>query len=529
MSKLIKDSSDREVVALTLLLEVAQVLSRSLELRETTSIVLQKMAEHMGMMRGTITILNRETDEIVIEEAYGLSEEERYRGRYRVGEGVTGQVIQSGQAAVVPRISQEPLFLDRTRSRKKNRLGDKHDVSFFCVPIAIGNEVVGALSADRLFAEDIAFEEDVRLLSIIASLIAQAVKLRRESREQIARLEAENANLQEQLGARFKPANMIGNSHAMSKVYSLIEQVAGSDATVLILGESGVGKELVAHALHYSSPRAGRPFIRVNCAALPEGVIESELFGHEKGAFTGALAQRKGRFELAEGGTIFLDEIGDLSGATQVKLLRVLQEREFERVGGGDTLKANVRVIAATNRDLDKLIREGRFREDLYYRLHVFPIFVPPLRERKTDIILLADHFVEKYTQTRHRSVRRISTPAIDMLMAYHWPGNVRELENCIERAILLSRDGVIHGHHLPPSLQTAEASGTEPEGRLESALNALEKEILVDTLKLTRGNMAAAARRLGLTERVMGLRVAKYAIDPRRFKSMTAAIFTPD
>jgi Nif-specific regulatory protein len=305
----------------------------------------------------------------------------------------------------------------------------------------------------------------------------------------------------------------------MQAVYDLIAQVSGSDATVLIRGESGTGKELVAHAIHYNSRRAGKPFIKVNCAALPETVIESELFGHEKGAFTGAVSARKGRFELADGGTLFLDEVGDLSAGLQIKLLRVLQEREFERVGGARTLKVDVRLIAATNVELEKLIASGRFRQDLYYRLNVFPIRIPPLRERKTDILQLADYFVEKYGKSNHKQVRRISTPAIDMLMSYHWPGNVRELENCIERAVLLSDDDVIHGHHLPPSLQTAEASGTAFRGPLKGSLAGVERELVLESLKSCRGNMAKAARALGISERIIGLRVRKYGIDIWRFR----------
>jgi Nif-specific regulatory protein len=259
--------------------------------------------------------------------------------------------------------------------------------------------------------------------------------------------------------------------------------------------------------------------VEVHCAALPETLLEGELFGHEKGAFTGALAQRKGRFELAHTGTIFLDEIGDLTPATQVKLLRVIQEREFERVGGTATIRIDVRIIAATNRDLELLAGEGKFRQDLYYRLNVFPIHVPPLRERKADIMLLADHFVETYAKASHKDVRRISTPAIDLLMSYHWPGNVRELENCVERAVLLADSEVIHAHHLPPSLQSAESSGTAHRGTLEESLEALERDLITDALKTTRGNKAKAARALGTTERLIGLRIARLAIDWRRFR----------
>ena len=285
------------------------------------------------------------------------------------------------------------------------------------------------------------------------------------------------------------------------------------------MGESGVGKELVAAAIHYNSERSSAPFIRVNCAAFPETLIESELFGHAKGAFTGAHAMRKGRFEVADSGTLFLDEIGDLPPLVQVKLLRVLQEKEFERVGCNTTIKTNVRLIAATNRDMEALIAEGKFRQDLFYRLNVFPVYVPPLRERKTDIMLLADFFVEKYNKKLNRRVKRISTGAIDMLMRYHWPGNVRELENAIERAVLMSADDVIHGYHLPPSLQTAEASGTSATGKLDAILESVEKDVLIDALKATNGNASQAARMLGITERIMGLRIKKYSLDSRRFK----------
>jgi Nif-specific regulatory protein len=297
-------------------------------------------------------------------------------------------------------------------------------------------------------------------------------------------------------------------------------QVAATNTTVLIRGESGTGKELIAHAIHYNSLRANKPFVKVSCAALPESLIESELFGYEKGAFTGAQQRKKGRFELAEGGTLFLDEIGDINLATQVKLLRVLQEREYERLGGTETLKTNVRLVTATHKDLEKAIQQGTFREDLYYRLNVFTIFVPPLRERKTDLLLLADHFLESFSRTHSKSIKRISTPAIDMLMSYHWPGNVRELENTLERAVLVCDGHVIHAHHLPPTLQTAEASGTVTRVSLKDAVAAYEKDLISDALKTTRGNRAKAARLLNTTERIINYQVRKYAIDYRRFKN---------
>jgi Nif-specific regulatory protein len=276
---------------------------------------------------------------------------------------------------------------------------------------------------------------------------------------------------------------------------------------------------MIAHAVHYSSPRAAKPFVKVSCGALPESLIESELFGYEPGAFTDARSQKKGRFELAHGGTLFLDEVGELTLATQVKLLRVLQEREFERLGGVQSIKVNVRLIAATNKDLELAVKQGTFREDLYYRLNVFSLFLPPLRERRPDILLLADHFVQKYGTDHGKDVRRIATTAIDMMMSYHWPGNVRELENCLERAVLVCEGGVIHAHHLPPTLQTAEVSGTLPRLSLAHAVESYEKDLILDALKSTRGNRAKAARLLDTTERILGYKIKNYAIDSARFR----------
>lgn len=505
-----------EVSELSLLFEISRILDSSLNLRDVVHPVLEALGRHLEIRLGVLSLLNRATERISIEAAYGLSESQQRRGWYKIGEGITGGVVQSGEPAVVPKIADEPAMVHRTGAASNPVLAE---LSFICVPIKAGNSVIGSLSTDKLFPPEVPFAEDVRLLSIIASMISQAVKLRQAAQEERRRLLEENDRLQEELKNRFRPQNLVGNSEGMNSMFRLVAQVSRSDATVLVRGETGTGKDLVAHAIHYNSARAAKPFIKVNCAALPDSVIESELFGHERGAFTGAVAARKGRFELAHGGTLFLDEIGDLSSATQVKLLRVLQDGEFERVGGNATQRSDVRVIAATNRNLEELIEREEFRADLYYRLNVFPIHIPPLRERKTDLLLLADYFVAKYGGENHKQIKRITTPAIDMLMSYHWPGNVRELENCIERAVLLSNDDVIHGHHLPPTLQTAEASGTTPSGSLQGTIGAVERELIQDALKWARGNMARAARSLQISERIMGLRVRKYGIDPAAYK----------
>ncbi len=313
--------------------------------------------------------------------------------------------------------------------------------------------------------------------------------------------------------------NIEGNSGKLKEVFSLIQSVSSTSTTVLLRGESGVGKELVADAIHYNSTRKTKAYIKVNCAALPESLIESELFGHEKGAFTGADSQRVGRFEAANGGTIFLDEFGDIPANVQVKLLRVIQQREIERLGSTKPIKIDVRIICATNKNLEKMIEEGNFREDLYYRINVFPVYIPPLRERLHDIPALADHFIARFNEKNSRNIKRITASAIDCLMVYHWPGNIRELENCIERACILSTDDVIHTYNLPPTLQNAVSSETKSNGTLDTILGKIEKQVIQDTLLATGGNLVKAAAQLGITERIMGLRIRRYAIDPKRFK----------
>ncbi|MEO6654491.1 MAG: sigma 54-interacting transcriptional regulator [Pyrinomonadaceae bacterium] len=387
------------------------------------------------------------------------------------------------------------------------------------VPIVLRGSTVGLIALGFPAGADAPEKDIIALLKVISAMIAQALRVERKVSEESRKLAEENVHLKQELKEKYDFGHLIGNSSPMRQVYDQVTQIAKSNATVLLRGESGTGKELIANAIHYNSLRSKRPFIKVNCAALPETLIESELFGYEKGAFTGASTRKRGRFEMADGGTLFLDEIGDLPPQTQVKLLRVLQEREFERLGGTETIRINVRLITATNKDLEDAIAKSNFREDLFYRLNVFTIFLPPLRERKSDILLLAEHFLEKYEIEHKKAVRRISTPAIDMLTAYHFPGNVRELENAIERAVIVCDSNVIHGHHLPPTLQTAELTGTETRVTLASAVEAVERDMIQDTLKSTRGNIAKAAMILDSTERILGYKIKRYGVDPRRFR----------
>ena len=506
-------TSLRELEALY---EAATAIGGTLDLRQALADVLRILAGRLGMMRPTVTLISPEEDEVQVEVAHGLSHQAVRRGRYKRGEGITGRVLDTGQPVVVPHIKDEPQFLDRTRTRGKTV---EEDISFLCLPIVFDRKVIGTLSVDRVFESDAALEADLRVLTVITQLIARtAVKLEALNREKEA-LHRENERLSMALADKFSTHRIVGNSNKMKEVFHLINQVCESTATVLIRGESGTGKELAATAIHFNSPRAKGPFIKVNCAALPASLIESELFGHTKGAFTGAVKDKPGKFELAHGGTVFLDEIGSVTMEAQTRLLRVLQEREVERLGDIRSRQVDVRVLAATNRDLEAAMGENEFREDLYYRLNVFPIFMPPLRERPTDILLLADHFVEKFSRLHKKDVRRLSTSAIDALLVYHWPGNVRELENCIERAVLLANEPTIHAHHLPPSLRTAEQTDTTVSKSLADILAGVERDLIGDALKSARGNMAEAARLLQTTERVIRYKVGKYGLNPKRFR----------
>jgi Nif-specific regulatory protein len=506
----------KTIEEVTLLYEISEALNEHLDLKKSLYKVLDILSTSMNMVRGTITILNPMTNEINIEVAHGISKSAVERTTYKLGEGITGRVIQTGKPVSVPKISQDPQFLNRTATRK---LKLDQELSFICVPVKKTAEVIGALSVDCPYDSEYSLNEGEKLLGVIATMIARHVIKLETIRMEKEQLRKENARLRNELETKYQFNNIIGNSNKMREVFQMISQVSRSNATVLVRGESGTGKELVANSIHYNSHRSKNHFVKVNCAALPTNLIESELFGHEKGSFTGAIKKKIGKFELADKGTLFLDEIGSIDLDVQVRLLRVLQEKEFERVGGHETLKTDVRIIAATNKNLETAVEDESFRGDLYYRLNVFPIYLPPLRERKTDIMMLCDHFLEKYNKENKKEIKRFSTPAIDMLMSYHWPGNVRELENCIERAVLLCEEGVIHSYHLPPTLQTGTESGTLPAIGIDDAVANLEKEIIIDALKNTRGNITLAAQLLRTTVRKFGYKAKKYGIEYRQFR----------
>jgi Nif-specific regulatory protein len=501
---------DRKIRELTALYEVARLVASSLDLEATITAILGALAEHLDMERGTLTLLDPANGQLAVRASHGLTRGEMKRGLYKVGEGITGRVYASGAPFVVPDITKEPLFLDRTGARRDVA---KENVSFIGVPVEVHGKTIGVLTVDKLFAREVDFEEDIRLLKTVASIVGQAVKLHEMIEAGKAALVQENRLLREEVGKRVSLPSIVGGTKRMQEVFRAAELVANSRSTVLLRGESGTGKELVAKAVHHLSPRSAGPYVRFNCAAVPEGLLESELFGHEKGAFTGASGAKKGRFELADGGTIFLDEIGDLPLALQPKILRVLQEQEFERLGSERSVKVDVRVVAATSRDLERLLAQELFREDLYYRLNVVPIFIPPLRERREDIPALVDHFARRAGEERGRAV--CFTPAaVAALAAHAWPGNVRELENTVERTVVLCDKQIIDAADLMLLTAGVPSAGTGGDG-LPRTVHDVELRMLREALEATGWRQAAAARRLGITPRQIGYRIRRHGLVP--------------
>jgi len=522
MSKTIKESflkkegklSIHTYEELAALHAIAKIFAQPEDLREQLEQVLQEMSSRLGMQRGMISLVDREKKEVWLDVAHDINID-GLEVTYKPGEGITGKVAETGRPMAVANLGQATHFLDRTGARRNL---NRTELSFLCVPIIYDSSVVGVLSADKVALEVENLDKELALLSSVSELMAKAVHIRA--------LEEENRRLRKIVGEHRAPSlEIIGHSKPMQEVFGLVAQVADSNTTVLINGETGTGKELIARAIHSNSPRKGGPLVQVNCAAIPDTLIESELFGHEKGAFTGALQQRRGRFEEANGGTIFMDEVGELSAAAQVKLLRVLQEKRFQPLGASRVVNVNVRIIAATNRNLEQDILSDRFRADLFYRLNVFPIYLPPLRERGSDVILLADHFLLKYSSEMGKKVKRISTAAIEAFLSHKWPGNVRELENCIERAVLLTKTDTVDCAHLPPSLQLKETETERKENsKLSSVVKAQERSLIIDALQEAGGNQTKAAKVLGTTKRIIQYKISKMGIDPKMFRKINKA-----
>ncbi len=467
---------------LAILNEIGHILSSTLELRDAFGKMMQIISDKLVMRRGTLVLLDESTGRLRTEAAIGLTSEEIDRNRFAVGEGITGNVVATGRARIIPDLRSEPDFLNRTGRLAAAGVGEQQ-ISYLCIPIKIESRTAGALSVDKPYVSDEQLRSDHEFLDIISAFLAQAIQINRMVMRQKEELLEENAQLRAQVRDRYRFENIIGDSPAMHEVFATVGQVANSRATVLLLGETGTGKEMIAKAIHYNSPRRDKPFVRVNCGAMTSTLLESELFGHVKGSFTGAIRDKIGRFEAADGGTIFLDEIGTMEPQLQVKLLRVLQEREFERVGDTAVVKVDVRVIAATNVDLQEEVAKANFREDLFYRLNVVSIYLPPLRNRREDIPRLIDYFLDKYNSINERKLRRISRDMLNILMRYPWPGNVRELENAIERAVVLSRDEDFTEDLLPLSLAmfAAQRRSTQSSESIETITGRLADQAIAD------------------------------------------------
>jgi len=500
-------------IELATLYRVSEVLSCSLDPRETMQGVLKVLHEQGSLSYGMVSLVDEETGELLVSALHDESPRPMESVRYRPGEGIVGTILSSAEPIIVRRISDEPRFLDRLGVYKP-------ELPFIGVPINIGeDETVGVFTAQPSRTTDL-LDEQVRFLEMIANLIGQAVRLARQVHDEKQQLRDERDTLRRRVKGEHGFTNIVGHTQNMRVVFDQVRQVAKWNTTVLVRGESGTGKELIANAIHYNSPRANGPFIKLNCAALPDNLLESELFGHEKGAFTGAVSQRKGRFEQADGGTLFLDEIGEISPAFQAKLLRVLQEGEFERVGGLKTLKVDVRVIAATNRDLESEVQSGEFREDLYYRLNVMPIRTPPLRERVEDLPDLARFLVNKIARAQGRGLE-ITDSAIRLLMRYNWPGNVRELENCLERAAIMSADGNIDRDAINVTgIEERIQPGEQPSAASKIDFNDPdldERERVIAALEEAGWVQAKAARLLDMTPRQIAYRIQTLNIKVRQ------------
>lgn len=498
---------------LRVLFEISRVIGEALNLPQALDRVLGIMSDTLSMKRATVTLRNSRTGSLAIYASYGLTQREMSRGVYSQGEGVTGCIFQTAQPFYVPDVSREPLFLNKTQSRDL----DKGKVAFVGVPILLQGEPIGVLNVDRLFGEEVSASEDIRFLTIVAQLIGQFVQLNRQVEQRERLLRRQNKQLKDEISSRYNNFFIVGKSPTMRELQGLLGKVAPAKASVLLLGESGTGKTLVARIIHEMSKRADGPFVKINCAALPENLLESELFGHTKGAFTGATEEKPGRFENADGGTIFLDEIAEMPVALQAKLLRFLQDKEFERLGSPKTHKVDVRIIAATNQDLPDLVENKNFRQDLYYRLNVFPLHLPPLRDRVEDIPLLINHFLRKNSEEYNRRLL-IDRAAQNILLSYQWPGNVREMENVLERLSIMVDQDTIGESDLPSFLKvsapSSAAGGIGNSGG--SKLEYLEKAELMDALKRNRWVQSRAAQDLGITLRKLGYRIKKYGLDEK-------------
>ena len=496
--------------------QAASTLADTEGLRAGCSAIIEIVANDISSRIAFVALGQGDSSVADIVAADGLGAADFRRLEERITKSTVWQIFRLGKPVAIDDVSKDAALEHLAFSARIRFL--------VAVPIVLKGTTVGLIAAGFPSAGQTDENSVIRFLEVIATLIAQAMRTEQVIADESRKIAEENVHLKQELKSKYDFGQIIGNSSQMRQVYDQVTQVARSNSTVLLRGESGTGKELIANAIHYNSLRSKRPLVKINCSAVPRAMLEAELFGYEKGVMDGAVQRKRGLVETADGGTLFIDEIDDLTVEAQRKLAEILENQEFERLGGSETLRTNVRLIASTAKEIDATAAE--FDSELLAAMTSFTVFLPPLRERKSDILLLADHFLEKYSSEYDKAILRISTPAIDMLTAYHFPGNVRELENVIERAVVACDANVIHGHHLPPTLQTAEVSDTVTRLTLASAVEAFESDLIQDALKSSRGNVAKAAKMLDSTERILGYKIKKYEIDTNRFKQWTRSSF---
>jgi len=525
---------------INILYEISVLLTSSTEVKEIIEKGMRLLKRNSYLERCTLFMLGDDKEQLELFASIDLTEQQQKMATYKIGEGATGLAAKSAEPVVIENIHNNINYLNKIGTRNTK------SISYVAVPVIQEDGVIGVLSANIDESSIIDFDNIVHMLTIVGSLFGGTIAIQRKFMAEKETLSELKTYYKDQVLSEYKFEDIIGKSSKMQVIFSMLETVSPSDATILVRGETGTGKELIATAVHNLSNRKNAPFIKLNCAAISETLLESELFGHEKGAFTDAKETRKGRFELADGGTLFLDEIGDITPALQVKLLRILQEQEFERVGGTKTIKTDVRLVAATNRNLEEMVKKGEFREDLFYRLNVIPINLPPLRERYEDVKLLIEHYLDKFMKT-HRKKMSFSKEAMEMLLYYPWPGNIRELQNTMERIVLICPDGVIEppmlNHVLPFNYQKLYnqeeerkplqeevkelASPVYEEVKVQEniqpqeskkftkeSLQEMEKESIIQALIENRGIKTKAAAQLGLTARQITYKIQKYGIE---------------
>ena len=518
--------------------EAAKQIARSADPKPAIQGILRILSQLLGLNRGRVLLPKPETGALAICYSYGLTEEEKTRGRYMIGEGITGKVFQSGQLALIQDIDEEPMYLARAvdRSTLPNEA-----VSFIAVPIIIEENPIGVLAVHRLRQRARPFQRDLALLQVLSTLIGQALRVNELVAEHTANLMSENQLLKNKLESKGSRYGIMGQSPALQQAIQQALQVADTGTTVLLLGESGTGKERFARMQHLASDRSEGPFVSINCAAIPSTLIESELFGHEKGAFTGASSMKRGKVEIASNGTLFLDEIGDLDLELQAKLLKVLEQKRIQRVGGSKEIAVDVRIVAATHKNLQEAVNNNRFRLDLFYRLNIFPIRLPPLRARQGDVNILSQYFLHIANQEYEREVR-FGAGVVEILDGYPWPGNIRQLENLVKRSVLMCTEKTIsqdlikqilveeEGINSPENVSASismlsspqPVSGTSAENDFNSVDNIRpyskvtedETQQIMDAITHHHGNKTRAAMSLNMTPRQLRYRIKKLNLD---------------